>query len=248
MTADKQDNPVTADMPLYGDTETVAASGVPLPSLRVLQAAGAIQSQKMPKNHGGFRRMWPETEALKAAIASALGDHFAWNIRIVADAMAKTKNGVMSVVAESATIGLKKPKSKKATFIKASDLDYHLELIDRKFLFLKVPEVMTLVFPDVRHGQTDLLLGIVNKDGFLTIPWAFGSRHGRAQMKKGLGDDGYLTVERYYKLAMAAHGNFLSKATINISMQARMAWHHLHGHKAIFVQETVQLGKGDTDK
>jgi len=40
----------------------------------------------------------------------------------------------------------------------------------------------------------------------------------------------------------------LSKATINISMQARMAWHHLYGHKAIFVQETVQLGKGDTDK
>jgi len=248
MTANKQDAPVTADMPLYGDTEMVAASGVPLPSLRVLQAAGAIQSQKMPKDHGGFRRMWPETEALKAAIASALGDHFAWNIRIVADAMAKTRIGILEVVVESATISLKKPKSKKTTIIKASDLDYHLELIDRKFLFLKVPEIMTLVFPDVRHGQTDLLLGIVNKDGFLVIPWAFGSRHGRMKMRKGMGDDGYLTVERYYKLAMAAHGNFLSKATINVSMQARMAWHRLQGNKAIFIQQTVQPGKGNTDK
>ena len=66
----------------------IAASGVPLPSLRVLQSARAIRSQKAPEYHGGFRRMWTENDILKAAIAAALGKHFAWNIRVVASVMA----------------------------------------------------------------------------------------------------------------------------------------------------------------
>ena len=74
---------------MYGDAEAEAASGVPLPSLRVLQGTGAIKSEKVPKPHGGFRRMWMEGEVLKAAIGAALGEHFAWNIRLVAAALAK---------------------------------------------------------------------------------------------------------------------------------------------------------------
>ena len=53
--------------------EMEAVSGVPLPSLRVLQAAGAIRSEKVPKDYGGFRRMWSDREALKAAVGAALG-------------------------------------------------------------------------------------------------------------------------------------------------------------------------------
>ena len=65
--------------------EAVAASGMPLPSLRVLQAAGAIQAQKTPKEHGGFKRMWREEDVLIASIGAAISEHFAWNIRIVAE-------------------------------------------------------------------------------------------------------------------------------------------------------------------
>jgi hypothetical protein len=43
-----------------------------------------------------------------------------------------------------------------------------------------------------------------------------------------------------YKLAMAAHGNFLSRASINASMQVRAAWRRLHGLEARFVQEFIK--------
>ena len=48
---------------------------------------------------------------------------------------------------------------------------------------------------------------------------------------------------RMYQLAMAAHANFLSKATINLSMQVRATWRRLHGLESHFVQEVLQLGK-----
>ena len=86
MTANEWDHQETPEAPLYGDQEAEAASGVPLPSLRVLQSAGAMRSAKTPKTHGGFRRMWTDTDVLKAAVAAALGEHFAWNIRLTAEA------------------------------------------------------------------------------------------------------------------------------------------------------------------
>jgi hypothetical protein len=49
----KLSDPATAETPLYGDEEAERASGVPLPSLRVLQAAGTIRSHKVAKEHGG---------------------------------------------------------------------------------------------------------------------------------------------------------------------------------------------------
>ena len=67
MTANEGDDPATAETPLYGDEEAERASGVPLPSLRVLQAAGAIRSHKVAKEHGGYRRMWSEMDVLKAS-------------------------------------------------------------------------------------------------------------------------------------------------------------------------------------
>jgi hypothetical protein len=102
MTANEGDDPATAEMPLYGDEETEQASGVPLPSLRVLQAAGAIRSHKVAKEHGGYRRMWSEMDVLKASIAAALGEHFAWNIRVVAAVMAKVHSAIWESLIEIA--------------------------------------------------------------------------------------------------------------------------------------------------
>ena len=247
MEANERDSLEPQEPALYGDAETVAASGVPLPSLRVLQAAGAIQSRKIPKHHGGFRRMWPEPEVLKASIASAMGEHFAWNVRVVSEAMAKAHAATWDVLVETAIAGLGSAEAKKATLIAASEEDWHLELVDRKFLFLRVPTIMTGIMPDTVFGQTALLIGLVKKDGFLIIPWAFGSPQGRTRIKKAHAADGFERADKFYKVAMAAHGNFLSKATINASMQVRKAWHLLHGRKARFVQEIVQLRKGGID-
>ena len=247
MTANERDSLEPQEPALYGDAETVAASGVPLPSLRVLQAAGAIQSRKIPKHHGGFRRMWPEPEVLKASIAYAMGEHFAWNIRVVSEAMAKAHAATWDVLVEMAMAGLGKTDSRKPALIAASEEDWHLELVDRKFLFLRVSEAMTAIVPDTVYGQRDLLIGMAKKDGFTMIPWAFGSPQGRSRIKKAHAADGFERADKFYKVAMAAHGNFLSKATINASMQVRKAWHLLHGRKARFVQEIVQLRKGGID-
>lgn len=247
MTAKERVDPAAVASARYGDGETTAASGVPLPSLRVLQAAGAIRSQKVAKPHGGFRRTWPEEDVGKASIAAAIGEHFAWNIRIVSEAMAKTHPGTWDALVATSGAGLEASATGATILVRALDQDWHLELVDRKFLFLKVPEVATTILPDTIYGQTNLLLGMVRKDGFMAIPWAFGSPQRQAGMKAAVGQDGYQTTERLYRVAMAARNNFLSKATINLSMQVRMASHRLQGRKAYFVQEMIQPRKRDTD-
>jgi hypothetical protein len=223
---------------------------VPLPSLRVLQAAGAIRSAKAPKYHGGFRRMWPEQDVLKAALAAALGEHLAWNIRLVATAMAKVQPALWNTLIEVALIETEKgdPKSPQPTLLMASELDWYAELIDRKFLFFQIPELFTDVLPGAAAGQTSLLLGMVAKDTFAGISWELATPRGRKVVRQALGEDGARKAILTYKLAMASHGSFLSKATINLSLQVRAAWRRLHGLKSHFVQETIPLGRRQPDQ
>jgi hypothetical protein len=250
MTANQREAPPSADMPLYGDQDTEIASGVPLPSLRVLQAAGAIRSDKAPKYHGGFRRMWPEQDVLKAALAAALGEHFAWNIRLVATAMAKVQPALWNTLIEVALIETEKgdPKSPQPTLLMASELDWYAELIDRKFLFFQIPELFTDVLPGAAAGQTSLLLGMVAKDTFAGISWELATPRGRKVVRQALGDESGRKAMLTYKLAMASHGSFLSKATINLSLQVRAAWRRLHGLESRFVQETIPLARRQPDQ
>ncbi len=250
MTANQRDDPPTAEMPLYGDQDTEIASGVPLPSLRVLQAAGAIRSDKAPKDHGGFRRMWSERDVLKAAIAAALGEHFAWNIRLVATAIARVQPALWNILIEIALIETERgsPKSPKPTLLVASKLDWYAELIDRKFLFFQIPELFTDMLPGAATGQTSLLLGMVAKDTFAGTSWELATPRGRKVVRQALGDDGARKAMLTYRLAMASHGSFLSKATINLSLQVRAAWRRLHGLEGHFVQETIPLGRRQPDR
>jgi hypothetical protein len=232
---------------LYGDAEAALASGMTVPSLRVLQAAGAIQAQKVAKPHGGFRRTWPEKDVLKASIAAAMGEHFAWNIRIVAEAIGATSGGTWDALLATAFVEQGAPASGAKILVRASDMDWHLELVDRKFLFLKVQAFMTAALPEAALGQTDQLLGMALKDGFMPIPGALGSPQGRARLKRALAPEDYPKIEQLYRVAMAAWGNFESKATINASMRVRKASHLLQGRSAHFVQELIQPRKRKTD-
>ena len=54
-----------------------------------------------------------------------------------------------------------------------------------------------------------------------------------------MGEEKAAQLERFCKLALVSHGNFLSKATINLSLQVRAAWRCLHGFESRLVQETV---------
>lgn len=239
MTANGRDAPEQTDSPRYGDSEAVAASGVPLPSLRVLQASGAIRAEKEPKHHGGFRRMWPELEVLKAAAAATMGEHFAWNIRMVAEALAKSGPELWESMALIAVENLEKPKRKK-TLVMATELDWVIELVDRRFLFANIPEPVRTAVAGLGQTRPELLLGVITPDGsFQKVPRLLGSSWGRRALRKAAGQAAFREADQFQKLSFAAYDNFVSKAAVNVSMPVRKAWHRLRGDQGLFLQESL---------
>lgn len=237
MTANERNGAEVPEPLFYGDADAVAASEMPLPSLRVLQAAGAIQAQKSPKEHGGFRRLWLEEDVLIASIGAAISEHFAWNIRIVAEVMAKTRPGTWAALTASIG-GTISPDA--GALIRSSEDDWHLDLIDRKFMFLRVPPLVSTLFLDAPPRETSLILGYAtSKDTFQMLPWLLGHQEGRTKLAAITSPAQITTAERIYKLAMATRVNALSTASINISMQVRAAWRRLHGLDAHFLQEVL---------
>lgn len=237
MTANERSGAEAPETFLYGDTEAVAASGMPVPSLRVLKTAGAIQAQKTPKEHGGFKRMWHQEDVLIASIGAAMSEHFAWNIRIVAEAMAKTKPGTWAALAASIA-GTISPEA--GPLIRSSKDDWYLDLVDRKLLFLRVPPLFAMLFHDAPPRETNLILGqATSKDTFQMLPWLLGSPEGRAKLAAITSPAQMTTAERAYKLAMATRANALSISSINISMQVRAAWRRLHGLDVHFLQDAL---------
>lgn len=238
MTASERNGAEAPEPLFHGDAEAVAASGMPLPSLRVLQAAGAIQAQKTPKEHGGFKRMWREEDVLTASIGAAISEHFAWNIRIVAEALAKTRPGTWSALTASIA-GTISPE--EGPLVRSTTDDWYLDLIDRKFLFLRLPPLFATIFPDAPPGKSDLIIGYAtSKDTFQMLPWLAGSPQGLAKLSKATSPAQAIAAERIYKLAIATRASALSTASINISMQVRAAWRRLHGLDAHFLQEALR--------
>lgn len=237
MTANDRNGAQAPEPLLYGDAQAVAASGMPVPSLRVLSTAAGIRAQKIPKQHGGFKRMWREEDVLIAAIGAAMSEHFAWNIRIVAEAIAKTRPGTWPALVAS----IAQTMSPEAdALIRKDPLDWHLDLIDRKFLFLRVPREFTAILPDAAWEQTDLILGwATSKDTFQMLPWLLGHPEGRTKLAGIIASANVEPAARFYKLAMAARANALSTASINISMQVRATWRRLHGLEAHFLQDAL---------
>lgn len=238
MTASERNGAEAPEPLFHGDAEAVAASGMPLPSLRVLQAAGAIQAQKTPKEHGGFKRMWREEDVLIASIGAAISEHFVWNIRIVAEAMAKTRPGTWAALT-ALIAGTISPED--GPLVRSTPDDWYLDLIDRKFLFLRVPPLFATIFHDAPPGKADLIIGYAtSKDTFQMLPWLLGSPEGRSKLAKITSPAQATTAERIYKLAIATRANALSTASINISMQVRAAWRRLHGLDAHFLQDALR--------
>jgi hypothetical protein len=238
MTANERNGTEAPEPLFHGDAEAVAASGMPLPSLRVLQAAGAIQAQKTPKEHGGFKRMWREEDVLIASIGAAMSEHFAWNIRIVAEAMAKTRPGTWAALTASIAETI---SPDAGALIRSTKDDWYLDLIDRKFLFLRLPPLFATIFPDAPPGKSDLIIGYAtSKDTFQMLPWLLGSPEGRSKLAKVTSPAPITTAERIYKLAKATRANALSTASINISMQVRAASRRLHGLDAHFLQDALR--------
>lgn len=234
---DKLSDEMPKDERLFSDSEAVAASGMPLPSLRVLQAAGAIQAAKAPKVHGGFRRMWKEYDVYTASIAAVLGDQFAWNIRILAEVMSKVRKGAWQQASAATLMPMISEASDSRGVITASEHDWLIELVDRTFLFI-IPgtQVSSLpLSPEFEDGS--LLLGVINNDRFTMIPWSFGTAKGKSELKSRLTAAEFSAGQKAFDFASAARRNFLSKATINMSLKIKWTWHRLDGRDAKFLQD-----------
>ena len=108
---------------------------------------------------------------------------------------------------------------------------------------------MTAILPGAVWRQTDLLLGIV-WEGHLSsrFPGDWEVLKGERRQNRPSAKRRSASSCSMYRLAMAAHANFLSKATINLSMQVRATWRRLHGLESHFVQEVLQLGKRKPDR
>ncbi len=183
--------------------------------------------------------MWSEEDVLIASIGTAISEHFAWNIRIVSEAMAKTNSATWGALTASIA-GTSSPED--SAVIRSSEIDWHLDLINRQFLFLRVPQPFNLILPDVAVGQTDLIMGLVkSKDTFQMMPWLLGSPEGPAKLRKIVPPENLKQWTAVYMLAMAAHRDALSTTSINISMHVKAAWRRLHGLDARFIHEALTL-------
>jgi hypothetical protein len=229
----------------YGDAEAETAAGMALPSMRALQAAGAIRADKEPKHHGGFRRTWNETDILKAAIGAVLGGQLAWNIRLVAQALAAHR--AIWDIAVPLSLGAAERSeilAPDSRLMLAERLDWMAELTDRTFLFLlQPPELMAAT----GIGTPTILIGRVARDGaagdrFVPLSSAVLTAQGLAMAADTLGPDAARRAEHHARIALATRANCLGKTTVNISMAVRAAWRRLHGFEARFA---LQPHEGD---
>lgn len=225
---------------MLDDAEAETASGVPVPSLRVLQGTGAIRSEKIVKFHGGFRRMWPENEVLKASIAAALSEYFSWNIRLVASAMARGgEGGLWDAVAliSLAVADRSEPMLPEDKVMLFEERDIFVDLIDRKFLFLRVPSEF---LPFAGYPIPNILLGMVMKDSFQNMSSAVLSKEGREMAMRMFGEEKTDKLVKIHRLVMAVQKNYISKASINLSIQVRAAWRRIYGMEVKFPHQIFQ--------
>ena len=116
----------------------------------------------------------------------------------------------------------------------AEDNDYYAELFDRKFLFLRTPEA-TPRLPG--FSARNILLGMVDKDQFRNLSAAILSPEGQKRAIEEFGAEKAESIIKYHKMVMAAHRNFVSKTSVNISMQVRAAWRRLYGMESKFLKD-----------
>jgi hypothetical protein len=182
-------------------------------------------------------------------VAGAMSEHFAWNIRLTASVMGRTPADMWTIFQYASEATEVDPGALKGTFIGARPDDWFVELVDRKFLFLKVPEPMkAFLSKGSKYNDGELLLGLVGKDEFTMIPWGLEVPATVAAMRQSANPNSLRAAIEFHYVSLIARQNFLSKASINLSIQARAAAERLKGRKARFVQDLVQTKKGGSGK
>lgn len=121
----------------FSDTEAESCTLMSARSLRTLQAAGGIRADQQPKEHGGFVRVWPTTEVMRAALVYPLTKWLKYRL--------ETAAGIVGVVPNYVFVPERQwtpePKSIGEVFgpsdiVRIRHDDLVLEIVNERHVFL----------------------------------------------------------------------------------------------------------------
>ena len=243
---DDPDNPLhSLDKPplergFFTDEEATAVSGFQVPSLRILQASGAIRAISAPKFHGGFRRMWPKLDIFKAAVANGVSEDYCWNIKIVGSVMARMPDWMwQSLVITAYEVDpdhwhLDEDKP----YMHAGPEDWFLELVNRNRVYLRLP--LTAAVP---MGTTIPLipLGQLKGEEFQVLPWVPDTEPGWQKVVSKVGEEKANKIADAIKAFRYGYKHYRSKQSLNISMLMRAAERRAAGMTTRFIGDNVPI-------
>ncbi len=221
------------------DQETVDATGLQVASLRMLQAAGAVRAISAPKQHGGFRRMWPVIDVYKAAVAGAMAEDYQWNITIAGKVVAKLQDSLwqgLEITAQKVD-----PADDHFTYdnlyMGAGKMDWFFELVNRKLLFLVVPKPL---MPTLGLSSPLIPLGLVKKDDFTSAPWIPDYGPKRDKVLEKADKEKLPRVEAMIKHLRSGYDRYRSRTSLNISMVVRAAQRRANGLPTAYILDSAE--------
>ncbi len=221
------------------DQETVDATGLQVASLRMLQAAGAVRAISAPKQHGGFRRMWPVIDVYKAAVAGAMAEDYQWNIKIVGEIVSKLQDSMWEGLAASAQ--KVDPADDHFTYdnlyMAAGKMDWFFDLINRKLLFLVIPKPL---MPLLGLSSPLIPMGLVKKDSFTATPWIPDYGPKRDKVLEKANKEKLPRVEAMIKHLRSGYDRYRSRTSLNISMVVRAAQRRANGLPTAYILDSAE--------
>ncbi|MBF0561968.1 MAG: hypothetical protein HQL37_08070 [Alphaproteobacteria bacterium] len=242
---DDPDNPLLhLDQPplergYFSDEETVAATGLQVASLRMLQAAGAVRAISAPKHHGGYRRMWPALDVYKAAVAGAMAEDYQWNIKITGTVVSKLSDSLwQGLVASAQKIDPADDHfSYDNLYMAAGKMDWFFELVNRKLLFLVVPNPL---MPPLGLSSPLIPMGLLSKDSFNPAPWIPDYGPKREKVLEKADKEKLPRVEATIKHLRSGYERYRSRTSLNISMIVRAAQRRATGLPTAYILDNIQ--------
>lgn len=221
------------------DEETVDATGLQVPSLRMLQASGAVRAISAPKQHGGFRRMWPVLDVYKAAVAGAMADDYQKNIKIVGSAVSKLSDSLwQGLVLTAQKID---PADDHFTYdnlyMAAGKVDWFFELVNRKLLFLVVPK---LIMPTLGLSSPLIPMGLFRSEKFSAAPWIPDYGPKREKVLEKADKEKIQRVDAMIKHLRSGYERYRSRTSLNISMIVRAAQRRANGLPTAYILDGIQ--------
>ncbi|HEY0837999.1 MAG TPA: hypothetical protein VGE72_29050 [Azospirillum sp.] len=234
------------------DEEMTHVSQVEVPSLRVLQAEGAIRAVKAPSVRGGFYRVWPIFDAVKATLAGAINKYLDFTMRAAAGVLVLISDEIWDVMIwtvknEISTDDVKGRMlfDRDVAWLLPWESDWYISIIDRLYVHLGCDEkTMKEVF---WTNDDNLVLGVYDfgKSANEFVPIKVKREiieSSEAEMEESakIDDEGekkafHFAVALARRAGISYHSHWV-KTSLNLSVQYRAAERRYHGLEVVTPQ------------